>query len=99
LVYDGQDMTHVELQLVDALGKPVADAYDQLYVRVEGGHLLGLENGDLADTTPYSSLARRVNKGRLLAYVGAPAGGSDDIYVYADGFGLKGAKVKISAKG
>ena len=98
LVYDGQDMTHIELQLVDAQGRPVADTYDLLHVRIENGYLLGLENGDLADTTPYSSKSRRANKGKLLAYIGAPAGGTDDIQVYADGFGLKGAHIKISAK-
>ncbi|MCL2404591.1 MAG: DUF4982 domain-containing protein, partial [Defluviitaleaceae bacterium] len=76
LVYDGQDMTHIELQLVDAQGRPVADTYDLLHVRIENGYLLGLENGDLADTTPYSSKSRRANKGKLLAYIGAPAGGT-----------------------
>ena len=97
--FDGQDMTHVELQLVDAEGRPVMDAYDLIHVNTENGVLLGVENGDLADTTPYTSPARRANRGRLVAYIGAPSEGTEDITVSANGFGLKGASVTIKQCG
>ena len=98
IVFDGQDMTHIEFELVDTDGRYVADAYDMIRVSVEGGILLGLENGDLADTMPYSSHCRRAHKGRLLAYVGAPVSDSatDVIRVCAEGFGLKFTEVIIS---
>lgn len=43
-------------------------------VSVEGGTLLGLENGDLADTTGYTRPHRSTHAGRLVAFVaGGPA--------------------------
>jgi hypothetical protein len=36
---------------------------------VLGGQLLGLENGDLGDNTPYSSYTRSTLAGRLIAFV------------------------------
>ena len=96
LAFDGQDMTHVAFQLVDADGNPVAEAFDLLNVTVEGGELLGLESGDLTDNTPYTATARRAYKGRLLAYVGAPMEkDADNIVVRVEGYGLKGAEVVI----
>jgi len=98
--FDGQDMTHVVLQLVDSAGRPVADAYDQVHVRVEGGVLLGLENGNLSDFTPYSAPARRAHRGKLLAYVGAPVESAEgsEIKVYAHAAGLKDAAVVVKRK-
>ncbi|MCL1787796.1 MAG: DUF4982 domain-containing protein, partial [Defluviitaleaceae bacterium] len=96
IAFDGQDMTHVALRLVDADGRPVTDAFDLVHVSVEGGALLGIENGNLSDTTPYSSHARRAHHGRLIAYIGAPQGGDADIKVSAWASGLKGATVSIA---
>jgi len=98
LLCDGQDMTHVIFQVVDVFGRPVVDAYDLLNIKVEGAELLGLENGDLADTTPYSSNSRRLHKGRLLAYIGAPAVETDEICIRAEGFGLKAVDVVIKTE-
>ena len=95
IIFDGQDMTHVELHIIDTEGNPVADAFNMVHVTVEGGHLLGLENGDLADFTPYSANARRVHNGRLMAYIGAPVNGADEIVVRAESPGLKGTSVAI----
>lgn len=63
----------VEITVVDAAGQPAAD--DVLVtVSVEGGTLLGLENGDLADTTGYTRPHRGTHAGRLVAFVaGGPA--------------------------
>jgi len=96
IMFDGQDMTHVELQLVDTEGKPVVDAYNMVHVSVEGGVLMGVENGDLSDFTPYSSHARRAYHGQLVVYVGAPLGDVKEIKVHAYSSGLKGASVTIS---
>ena len=98
--FDGQDMTHVVLQLVDGQGRVVADAYDQIHVHVEGGTLLGLENGNLSDFTPYTSPARRAHRGKLLAYVAAPTEDAEnnEIKVHASAQGIKDIAVTILKK-
>ena len=60
----------VEILAADAEGRHVADASLPVTIEVTGpGVLLGLENGDLADNTPYSSPSRKTKEGRLLAYI------------------------------
>ena len=97
--FDGQDMTHVEFQIIDTEGNPVADAFNILNIRVEGGHLLGLENGNLSDFTPYKESYRMAYNGRLVAYIGAPLeSDGDEIRVFADSLGLKGILLKINRR-
>lgn len=63
----GERVLQVEVTLLDAAGNPAAD--DLLVTAaVENGRLLGLENGDLADNTPYSSPSRRTLDARLVVY-------------------------------
>ena len=72
ILADGLDMTHVIVHVVDPEGNPVPGAQDRIHVSVEGpGVLLGLENGDLTDNTPYSESYRRAYNGKLLIYVGS----------------------------
>ena len=60
----------LELGLEDAQGSSVAWQEWPMSVEVEGaGELAGLENGNLTDTTPYSSRSRFTCRGRLLAFV------------------------------
>ena len=44
--------------------------------KVHDGELLGLENGDLGDNTPYSSNARSTLAGRLVVFVRPGAAGT-----------------------
>jgi hypothetical protein len=58
----------IECTLLDANGDVARD--DRLVTaEVLGGQLLGLENGDLGDNTPYSSYTRSTLAGRLIAFV------------------------------
>ncbi|WP_460796302.1 glycoside hydrolase family 2 TIM barrel-domain containing protein [Microbacterium sp. GXF0217] len=59
------------IQIECALRAEDADANGDAIVSVgvEGGTLLGLENGDLADVTPYRQAERRTFGGRLAVYV------------------------------
>ena len=57
---NGLDMTHVILEIIDTDGNPIDNAHDLIRVSLEGpGRILGLENGNLEDTTPYELPYRR----------------------------------------
>lgn len=71
LLADGEDMTFVTISMVDAQGHPVENAVDRVHVKVTGGVLLGLDNGDSTDTEAYKTNTRRLFSGKLLAIVGA----------------------------
>ena len=61
-----EGVAQIECGLVDADGLP---ARGDLPVTAEpGGRILGLENGDLADVTPYSRLQRSTFDGRLAVF-------------------------------
>ena len=54
--------------LVDENGVLAAEDLE-ITAEVIGGTLLGLENGDLADLTPYCEAHRKTHNGRLIVYV------------------------------
>lgn len=67
---DGQDIAHIEIQVVDDKGKMIYLAEDSVKLSIIGpGEILGIENGDPKDLEPYSSLSRKVYQGRQLVYV------------------------------
>lgn len=69
---DGSDITHIVLNILDFYGNIVHNAHDLIHVAIEGpGKLLGLENGNLEDTTTYSLPYRRAYNGKLLLYISA----------------------------
>ncbi|WP_232549055.1 glycoside hydrolase family 2 TIM barrel-domain containing protein [Propioniciclava soli] len=78
---DDPAIHQVEIMAVDAAGRR---ASGDVVVRavVEGGELLGLENGDLADATGYARAERSTHDGRLLAYV---RGEDVELTLQADG--------------
>lgn len=95
---DGQDIAHVEIQVVDGVGRPVYLADPSIKLSVEGpGEIIGLENGNVEDLEPYSSRERRAYRGKLLVYVraGVQAG---EIVVTAESSGLATARVAIAAR-
>lgn len=61
----------LEITMRDRNGNRVYTDSTMLHLQVENGRLIGLENGDLADVTDYTSPQRRAYKGQLLAYVQA----------------------------
>jgi len=98
LAADGRDITHVIAEITDSEGNPVFTAENEIHVTAEGeGVLLGLENGNLCDTTPYSEHFRRAYKGKLLIYIEA---GRKEGYVKitARAEGLKTAEITIPVR-
>lgn len=60
----------IEVTVCDHNGNRVVNDFSLLSVQIEeNGKLISLENGDLADITPYTASYRRVYEGRLLIYV------------------------------
>jgi hypothetical protein len=62
------DVIQIEVALRDEQGNVAADELP-VSVEVSDGDLLGLDNGDLADPTPYPSPTRRTQDGRAIVYV------------------------------
>ncbi len=85
----------IEATLQDSLGNRVVDDSTRLFVRVENGRLLGLENGDLADVTDYRAPYRRAWRGQLLIYVAACREGESPV-VTVSGEGVATASVILA---
>lgn len=67
---DSYDMAHIEVKAVDIDGNLDYNSNDMIYVSIEGeGKIIGIENGDLEDNTPYSQKYRRLHNGRALIMV------------------------------
>lgn len=96
---DGEDIAQIEVTVVDGAGRWVPGASDRISVWVEGsGALLGIENGDQADNTEYSSASRCAYQGRLLAYVRAARQPGPIRVVCRAGGLLRDAAVELEAK-
>ncbi|WP_420112833.1 glycoside hydrolase family 2 TIM barrel-domain containing protein [Pseudactinotalea sp.] len=67
-----EGMQQIECTLLDEHGHP-ASGEAVLTAQVEGGRLLGLENGDLADLTAYRNDHRSTYEGRLVVFVESDA--------------------------
>ena len=62
------EVMQIEVSLTDKNGVLAAEDL-KITAEVIGGILLGLENGDLADLTPYHESHRKTHNGRLIVYV------------------------------
>ncbi len=70
LLADGNDLSLIEITLVDKNGNPVYDADNLLTVNVSGnGSLAGVDSGDMFYTGNYKTNIRKANNGKLLVSV------------------------------
>lgn len=92
---DGQDITHIEIQVADNKGNLVYLADNNIKLSIEGpGEIIGIENGDPKDLEPYSSPSRKVYHGRQLVYVRTtPTPGTITITAREESF--QAAKISI----
>ncbi len=94
---DGRDVAHFTIEIVDADGRVIPDANNQVQVIVEGdGDLIGLDNGNPSDHTSMKSNSRRTFNGLALAVVQSRRK-PGIIYVKVSSPGLKGSSVEVSA--
>ncbi len=94
---DGEDLFTVTVSTVDENGYEVKNARDRIKLTVDGGRLLGFDNGDSTDYDLYKSTSRRLFSGKAVAYIAAPVSACD-ITVTAEGVGLDSASVTVKAK-
>jgi beta-galactosidase len=93
---DGQSVAHVIASVVDQQGNLVHPARDAVTMTLEGGRLLGVDNGDLNDVTALSSPTKQTRGGRVLALVQAPRQ-PGKLTVKAEAPGMRGATLILSA--
>lgn len=96
LLADAHDMTFVTISTVDEHGVPVDNAVDRIRVKVTGGVLMGLDNGDASETDRFKGDSMRLFSGKLLAMVGA-TDKAGEIRVEATAPGLEGAALTLPA--
>ena len=91
-------VAHVLIEVIDAEGRPVTMADNEVSLRISGpGRILGLEGGDMSDTSNLRDRRQRVVRGRLLAYVEATSG-TGTITLRADSPLLDSAEITIAAQ-
>ena len=70
LLANGNDMSLIEINLVDKNGNPVHDADNTVTVKVTGaGSFAGLDTGDMLYTGVYKTNVRKAHQGRLMLSV------------------------------
>ena len=68
------ELSFAAITAQDGDGRPVENANRLVRVTVQGGELLGLDNGNAADSTPYQQNTRAMFCGRLIALIRRLAG-------------------------
>lgn len=95
---DGQDLSFVSIELLDADGIVVPNAENELSLRLEGqGRIAGAANANLQDAEPYQSNKRKLWRGRALAVVKSLTKGGEMV-LYVSAVGLPESKIVITAE-
>lgn len=83
---DGRSVAQLEITLLDEKGNLVPDQDIPVSLHIEGGELLGMDNGLPSDHTPYRSESRHTYRGLAFAVIRAPRNpGSIRVCVTAEG--------------
>ncbi|MBL0739800.1 sugar-binding domain-containing protein [Chryseolinea lacunae] len=85
---DKDDVSHIDITVLDKNGRFVLKAENEVDVNIQGpGRLIGLESGSLSSHEDYKASKRKLFKGKLLAYVQATGTGVIKITVSSPGLG------------
>ena len=93
-----REVVHITTSVVDSSGVLNPHSAHMVNYQVDGpGEIRVIDNGDLADQTPYGSSSRKVRQGKqlLILQAGTEPG---DLIVNASAEGLQPSKVKIKSK-
>lgn len=97
LVANGNDLTFIEISVVDQNDVPVANARNRINVSVSGaGRLVGLDNGDSTDYEEYKGTSRKLFSGKLLAII-ASTNEPGEIMVNVSSTSLSGASMLLTS--
>ncbi len=91
-------IVHITTSVVDSTGKLNPGSKHLVNYQLEGpGRIRAIDNGDLADHTPYGSSSKEVRKGKqlLILQAGSEPG---DLIISASAEGLRPSTVKIKSK-
>ncbi len=88
------DIAAVTISVTDDKGNPVENARDRVRITVEGGRLVGFDNGDSTDYDSYHSNCRKLFSGKAVAWI-AVDGPSDSVVIRAEAPGLCDAKLEL----
>ena len=98
LTADGYDLSFITIEVVDAEGNVVPVARDMLHFSVTGaGELVGVDNGNAADTLSLKGSRKALFSGRALAVVRSLRGRKGRAVLHVDGVGER-AEVSIIAE-
>lgn len=75
------EIMQIEVSLLDAQGRLATVEDLTIRAEVKNGTLLGFENGDLADLTPYTENWRKTRKGRLVLYARPDSGAQASMHI------------------
>lgn len=95
-----KDIAHLQVRLVDSRGNEAPFANNELTFKIDGpAHLLGLDNGDLADLSP-SKMTNRRNafNGRALGMLQSEFE-TGDVTITVSAEGLRDAQATIKIEG
>jgi hypothetical protein len=98
LIANGQDIAHIEIQVMDSNDNLVYLADNEIKLTIEGaGEILGMENGNAQDLEAYSSRKRKPYHGKLISYIRTKTQ-EGQISVKAEADGLEPAQIIIKVK-
>ncbi len=89
-----RDLAAVTISVTDVKGNPVENARDRVRITVEGGRLVGFDNGDSTDYDSYHSNCRKLFSGKAVAWV-AVDGAADSVIIRAEAPNLRGAILEL----
>lgn len=88
------------VKLTDKAGRKVTADDKEVRVQVQGdGRLAGIDNGDLADVTPFSADGRKTYRGDMAVYVRRTGTGDIRVFLQISGDGKNGEYVELAVGG
>jgi beta-galactosidase len=99
ILADSEDLTPVEVDVIDAQGRVVPDAAQEVTFSIEGAGVIGgVGNGDPSDHDPDKANHRKAFNGHCMALVQSN-GKTGSIRLVAKAAGLKAATLSLTAQG
>ena len=96
---DGNDTAHLEIRAIDEEGNLVPQSDIECHVEVKGaGRLIGLDNGNPRDVSPFNETKEKLYLGRCMAFIQA-ARELGGIEIVASAPDLKSVTLRIPAAG